>query len=532
MTEFKWWQTGVVYQIYPRSFYDSNGDGIGDLNGITAKMDYLASLGVDAIWISPIYTSPMADFGYDVADYCDIDPIFGTLDDFDRLLAAAHERGLRVILDWVPNHTSDQHPWFLESRSSRDNPKRDWYIWRDPKPDGSPPNNWVSYFGGSAWEWDEHTQQYYLHLFVKEQPDLNWRNPEVVEAMMDTLRFWLDRGVDGFRMDVIGLIFKDAQLRDEPPKISPPSDYGLAEYETVYSGYQMETHDMLKRIRQLIDSYGDRVAIGEVWSDRRSRWARFYGNRLDELHLPFNFTLMDQPWDASAMRNDVDKLEVALPYGAWPNYVLANHDRPRIGTRYGPQARRVAGMLLLTLRGTPTLYHGDEFGMLNGEVPPDKIKDPPGLIKGPEHSRDGTRTPLQWDDGPYAGFSTVEPWLPIGETYKTINVAAAEADPKSILHMYRALLRLRRETPALNRGHYRPLDTPYNRGIFAFLREWEDERRLIVLNFGGAEETVDLHYIAPQGEIVLSTEMDRQETISLDAIRLRPHEGLLIAYQV
>lgn len=531
MTDFKWWQTGVVYQIYPRSFFDGNGDGIGDLIGIRHKLDYIVDLGVDAIWISPIFVSPMADFGYDVADYTDIEPIFGTMQDFDDLLAAAHERGLKVILDWVPNHTSDQHEWFKASRSSRDNPKRDWYIWRDPAPDGGPPNNWVSYFGGSTWAFDEATGQYYLHLFVKEQPDLNWRNPDVVEAMFDTLRFWLDKGVDGFRMDVVGLIFKDEDMRDNPPKEGDSGSYGIAEQETVYSGYQMETHDMLKRIRALIDEYDDRVAIGEVWSDDRSRWVRFYGDNLDELHLPFNFTLMDQPWDAKAIRADVDNLEVSLPEGGWPNYVMANHDMPRIGTRFGMDARRLAGMLLLTLRGTPTLYMGDEIGMINGEVPPDKIQDPPALIKGPEYGRDGVRTPFQWDTSTFAGFSSVEPWLPVGSTYLEINAAAAEADPTSILHMYRALLKLRREMPALHKGHYRPIDTSKHPTIYAFVRRWEDQRVLVVMNFGADARTVDLHYLAPSGTLLLTTEMDRaDETINLDAINIAANTGLIVQF--
>jgi alpha-glucosidase len=328
-----WWQRGVVYQIYPRSFMDSNGDGIGDLPGIIQKLDYLNdgsqnSLGIDAIWLSPFQRSPMADFGYDVADYCD----------FDRLVEETHRRGMKIIIDYVPNHTPDQHAWFVESRSSRDNPKRDWYIWRDPKPDGSPPNNWGSFFGGPAWTLDPTTGQYYLHQFVKEQPELNWHNSEVRQAMLDVLRFWLDRGVDGFRMDVIGLLIKDTELRDNPP--NPNARPDLPENDLhgrqlhVYTEDQDGVHDIIKDIRALLDSYPDKCAIGELWGPME-RWVRYYGKNRNELHLPFNFRLMWLPWSAQAMRASVDEMEAALPPFAWPNYVLGNHDQARMATRFG-----------------------------------------------------------------------------------------------------------------------------------------------------------------------------------------------------
>ena len=531
---FQWWQRGVVYQIYPRSFKDTTANGVGDLQGIIEKLDYLNdgspdSLAVDAIWISPFYPSPMVDFGYDVSDYCDVDPLFGDLATFDRLVAEAHRRNMKVIIDWVPNHTSDQHPWFVESRRSRENPKREWYIWRDPKPDGSPPNNWGSFFGGPAWTLDTETGQYYLHQFVPEQPDLNWRNPEVRDAMFETLRYWLDRGVDGFRMDVIGLIIKDEQLRDNPPDPDAlpdlPKNDLFHRLLQVYKMDQDEVHEVLKEIRQVLDAYEERVAIGELWGPL-PRWIKYYGEDGDELHLPFNFRLMRQPWQAKAMRQSVDELETALPGFAWPNYVLGNHDIPRLVSRFGGQAQaRVAAMMLLTLRGTPTLYYGDELGMENGVIPPDKIQDPQGINLGPEWSRDVARTPMQWDDGSYAAFSTVEPWLPVSADYQSQNVASQSADPTSMLNLYRRLLRYRRSSPALQWGSYQPLDVEED--CFVYLREVDGERRLVALNF------VDkAHHLSIPGEawgrVVLSTHPDREELVDLSRLHLRPYEGIIV----
>jgi alpha-glucosidase len=530
-----WWQRGVVYQIYPRSFMDSNGDGIGDLQGIIQKLDYLNdgtqnSLGVDAIWLSPFQPSPMADFGYDVSDYCDVDPMFGDLQDFDRLVAEMHQRGMKIIIDYVPNHTSDQHDWFIESRSSRDNPKRDWYIWRDPKPDGSPPNNWGSFFGGPAWTLDEKTGQYYLHQFVKEQPELNWRNPDVRQAMFDVLRFWMERGVDGFRMDVVGLLIKDAELRDNPPNPDAPAD--LAENDLhgrllhTYTEDQDEIHDIIKDIRRVLDSYPDRCGIGELWGPL-PRWVRYYGENGDGLHLPFNFRLMWQPWDAAAMRKSVDDLEAALPSFAWPNYVLGNHDHPRMATRFGGQAQaRLAGMMLLTLRGTPTVYYGDELGIEDVPIPPEKVQDPQGLNLGFERTRDVARTPMQWDASPQAGFTTGEPWLPTSPDFQTRNVAVQSEDPTSIYNFYRRLFKLRKNSAALQGGSYRPLDAAGN--CYVYLREHDGERKLVVLNFADqpAEVSVSLE---GEGKVVLSTAVDRQENVSLASLRLRPYEGLIIA---
>ncbi|MGH2411424.1 MAG: alpha-amylase family glycosyl hydrolase, partial [Chloroflexota bacterium] len=373
---YQWWQTGVIYQIYPRSFMDANGDWTGDLAGIHQRLDYLQWLGVDALWLSPIYPSPMADFGYDVANYVDVDPLFGDLGDFDRLLAEVHQRGMRLLLDFVPNHTSDQHPWFVASRASRENPKRDWYIWGDPMPNGGPPNNWTSFFGGDAWTLDPTTGQYYLHLFDYRQPDLNWRNPEVRAAMYDAMRFWMERGVDGFRVDVMWLMIKDAQLRDNPPNPSwNIGDSPNTRQIMHYSADQPETHQIVREMRALLDSYGERVLIGEIYLPL-PRLLTYYGDNLDEAHLPFNFQLVRLPWQAAVVRQAVEDYEAALPRGAWPNWVLSNHDNSRIASRFSPAQARVAQMLLLTLRGTPTCYYGDELGMRDGVIPPELEVDP------------------------------------------------------------------------------------------------------------------------------------------------------------
>ena len=389
-----WWQTGVIYQIYPRSFLDSNRDGIGDLPGITSKLDYLQWLGVDALWLSPMYPSPMADFGYDISDYTDVHPLFGTLQDFDTLLEQAHQRNLKVILDYVPNHTSDEHPWFQMSRSSRTNEKRDWYMWRDPSPDGGPPNNWLSNFGGSAWQFDEQTGQYYLHIFDVKQPDLNWRNPDVRQAMYDVLRFWLDRGVDGFRIDVLSRMLKDEQFRDNPiNKDWKEGDPLMYRQLSQYTQDLPEIHEIVQEMRVVADHYDERVLIGEIYLPVE-RVMQYYGEQLDEVHLPFNFQLVTtSTWEAGTIRQIVDTYEAALPSGAWPNWVLGNHDKPRIASRVGREQSRAAQMLLLTLRGTPTCYYGDELGMVNVPVPRELIYDPPGKVN-PQYSRDPERSPF------------------------------------------------------------------------------------------------------------------------------------------
>lgn len=526
---YPWWQTSTIYQVYPRSFCDNNGDGVGDLAGITSKLDYLRWLGVDALWLSPMYPSPMADFGYDISDYTNVHPLFGTLEDMDTLLEQAHQRDLKVILDFVPNHTSDEHPWFQESRSSRVNAKRDWYIWRDPAPDGGPPNNWTSHFGGSAWQFDEQTGQYYLHLFDVKQPDLNWRNPLVRQAMYDVLRFWLKRGVDGFRVDVIWLLLKDEQFRDNPPNPAwKPGDLSIMRYIPLYTGDQPGIHDIIREMRATLDEYGERVLIGEIYLPVE-RLVQYYGEQLDEAHLPFNFQFVTMPtWEASAVRRAVDDYEAALPSGAWPNWVLGNHDRSRIATRVGRDLARVAQMLLLTLRGTPTCYYGDELGMQDGVVPPELMHDPQGK-DDPQYSRDPARTPMQWDTSLLAGFSpagTAATWLPVADDYQAYNVAVEQKDPRSFLALFRSLLALRHSLPALVVGSQQSIDQP-NTSCFVYARQHDDQRCLIALNFSHEEQLITLPE-TDQGRILLSTHLDREGTIALSEIRLRPHEGLVI----
>ncbi|MDT7855780.1 alpha-amylase family glycosyl hydrolase [Rubrivirga sp. S365] len=514
-----WWQTRVVYQIYPRSFQDANGDGIGDLAGVTERLPYVAeTLGIGAVWLSPFYPSPQADFGYDVSDYRDVDPQFGTLDDFDALAARCHELDLKLIVDFVPNHSSDQHAWFQESRAGRESAKRDWYVWSDPKPDGSPPNNWLSHFGGPAWTLDEATGQMYLHSFLHEQPDLNWRNPEVEAEMLDTLRFWMDRGVDGFRIDVAHSILKDPQMRDNPPRTAPPEGAfkSLGEYDTqlhVHDKAHADVHDAFARIRRTVDGHSDaeRVAIGEIHEFDLDRWASFYGKptgdgHLSGLHMPFNFGLLNVEWTAADVRAHVDAVEAALPDGAWPNYVLGNHDEPRLATRLGPESVRLAGLLLLTLRGTPTLYYGDELGMPDVDVPLDQRKDPWAERSGdPTLSRDGCRTPMAWDGSPSAGFSTAPPdalWLPLHASHDRVNVEAELADPDSHLAFYRRALAVRRETPALQTGAYSGLDGVPD-GVFGFTR---GDDALVLLHFGGGAVHVDLPARFRDGRVALSTD--------------------------
>ncbi|MES2270129.1 MAG: alpha-amylase family glycosyl hydrolase [Pseudomonadota bacterium] len=477
-----WWESGVIYQVYPRSFQDSDGDGIGDLAGLSARLDYIAALGVDAIWLSPIFPSPMADFGYDVADYCGIDPMFGDLAAFDSLLAAIHARGLKLILDFVPNHSSDQHPWFLASRSSRDDPKRDWYIWRDPAPGGGPPNNWISDFGGSAWEWDARTGQYYLHAFLKEQPDLNWRNPALRDAMMDVLRFWMDRGVDGFRIDVLWHIVKAEGLPDNPQNphwtpVQTERDKLIQRHSTD----QPEAHAIAADMRALADGYGERVLIGEIFlpNDRHARW---YGAPdRPQVHLPFNFQLIENDWNAATLNRIIADYEASLPPFGWPNWVIGSHDAPRIAARIGEAQARVAAMLLLTLRGTPTLYQGDEIGIGPVDIPPDRIRDPqhwrqPTLDIG----RDRSRTPMPWDASANAGFTTGKPWLPLNADWPVRNVDAQLADPVSMLALYRALIALRRVTRALAIGGI--AIAVGDSDVLAYERWHDDDRLLIALN--------------------------------------------------
>jgi alpha-glucosidase len=529
----RWWQTGVVYEIYPRSFADADGDGTGDLAGITSKLDYLAWLGVDAIWLAPFYPSPMADFGYDVADYTGVDPLFGTLDDFDALLAAAHQRGIRVVVDYVPNHTSDRHPWFVESRSSRANSKRDWYVWRDAKPDGSPPNNWLSMFGGPSWEWDETTGQSYLHTFLREQPDLNWRNPQVSEAMFDVARWWLDRGVDGFRIDVAPMVMKDPGLRDNPPNPSPtPNELArLGAWSTqlhLNDHAHPDMHELYRSFRAMLDAYpGERVSIGELHHPDYDTWARYYGERQDEIHVPFNFHLTYAPWDAGAVRAAIEGVQGVLPAGAWASWVLGNHDQPRFASphRAGRKQAKAGMLLLLTLRGTPTIYYGEEIGMVDVPVATGDARDPVEK-REPGRGRDPQRTPMQWDAGPNAGFARADatPWLPLAADAERVNVAAQADDPHSLLTLTRRLLRLRREHPVLHLGDFEPFGTTPD-GTYAFRRTSADGRLTVVLNLTDEARAIP---DAGPGRILIGTRGDR-EGDSLDAmVELAPNEALVV----
>lgn len=482
--QIPWWQSGVVYQIYPLSFADSNGDGLGDLAGIRARLPYLLQLGVDALWISPFYPSPLADFGYDVSDYCNVDPRFGTLADFDALVAEMHRVGLRVILDFIPNHSSDQHPWFQEARRSRDNPRRNWYVWQDPKPDGGPPSNWLSEFGGSAWHLDEATGQYYLHSFLKEQPDLNWRNPEVRQAMCDVLRFWVQRGVDGFRVDAIHHLFKDTELRDNPK--NPDYRPGMLPRRQLIRRYTTdlpEVHEAAREMRAALGPGSERLLIGEAYLPF-DRLMHYYGAQLDGFHLPFNFHLIETRWDAALLGPMIASYEAHLPAGAWPNWVLGNHDRSRIASRVGPAQARVAAVLLCTLRGTPTLYYGDELGMRDVPIAPEQVHDPfeknvPGLGLG----RDPERTPMHWSAAKYAGFSSAEPWLPVAADYAQVNVERQDKEPGSMLALYRALLALRRAEPALSIGSYAALEVPPP--LLGYVRQHQERQLGVLLNLSG-----------------------------------------------
>jgi alpha-glucosidase len=512
-----WWQSAVIYEIYPRSFQDSNGDGIGDLDGIIQRLDYLVELGVDAIWVAPIYPSPMADFGYDVADYCGIDPVFGTMREFDRLLEEAHRRGLKVVLDFVPNHSSDHHPWFIESRSSRENPKRDWYLWRDE------PNNWMSNFGGSGWERDRQTNQYYYHSFLKEQPDLNWRNPAVRTAMYDALRFWLDKGVDGFRVDVMWLLIKDDEYRDNPPDphFAPGQSSGNS-LLPIFNSNRPEVHDVVAEMRAVIDSYPVRVLIGEIYLPMKDLMT-YYGQNLDGANLPFNFMLLQSAWSAQAVGQVISGYMTMLPPGAWPNWVLGNHDNARIATRVGISQAAIAAMLLLTLPGTLTIYYGEEIGMTDALIRPENVRDPaerrqPGIGMG----RDPERSPMTWDCSERAGFTLGQPWLPLGADHQVVNVEVEEPDGASMLNLYCRLIALRRTHPTLVGGQLRSLTTLGN--LLSFERVADNERLVIFLNFGQSPVRA-----ATNPGIILAGTDFRRDTERVDnLIELQGSEGLVV----
>lgn len=523
-----WWQAGVFYQLIIRSFQDSDGDGNGDLNGLVERLDYLQWLGADVLWLSPFYPSPLVESGYDVSDFTGVHPLFGTLEIFDRLLAAAHQRGMRIIIDFVPNHTSDQHPWFVESRSNRQNPRRDWYVWADPAPDGGPPNNWVSVFGGSSWTLDPATNQYYYHSFMAEQPDLNWHNPAVHGAVFDAMRFWLERGVDGFRMDAIWHLFQDHQLRDNPAN---PDYHGRtaddppdAQVIPRFTRDRPEMHTLLAEMRRLVDGYPDRLLAGELYLPVE-RLVTYYGLEAPELQLPFNLLLGQTPWTVSDIARFVNDYMTALPQGAWPSWTIGTHDYARVVTRIGPAQARVAALLLLTLPGTPTIFYGDEIGMANVQLPPDQIEDPQHTA-WPGHGRDPARTPMQWEDSPGAGFTTGKPWKQIGANLATVNVATQRDDPYSLLSLYRRLIALRRQEAVLVGGAY--LAVSQEEPIFAYRRSGGQRQFIVVLNMGARPHSFTGIDEGHFGRIVLSSYLDRDGEPVEGELRLRSDEGVVL----
>ena len=501
MSDAPWWRGAVIYQIYPRSFQDSDGDGVGDLPGIIDRLDYVASLGVDAIWISPFFKSPMADYGYDIADFRDVDPVFGTLEDFDRLLAKAHALGLKVMIDQVPSHTSNQHAWFEESRRSRDNPKADWYVWADPREDGTPPNNWLSIFGGPAWQWEPRRGQYYLHNFLAAQPDLNFHHPEVPDAALDHLRFWLDRGVDGFRLDSINFCFHDEQLRDNPAKpaeqrvgrgFSPDSPYAYQRH--LFNNTRPENLAFLKRLRALLDAYPDRVALGEVSSeDSLATMAEYTGDQ--HLHTSYSFELLSAEHSAGYIRGTVQALERGMPQG-WPCWAISNHDSVRVRTRWAaPDAPdHVASLfsaLACSLRGSVCVYQGEELGLPEADVPFEALRDPYGITFWPDSKgRDGCRTPMPWRDAPQGGFTDGTPWLPLDGRHRRLSVETQEGDETSPLNRFRRFLQWRRRRPAMKWGDIRLLDVP--EPLLAIERRFGDDVVLAVFNLGSEPVTVPL----------------------------------------
>jgi alpha-glucosidase len=486
----QWWQHAVFYEIYPRSFADSNNDGVGDLKGITSKMGYLHELGVDAIWISPCYPSPQVDFGYDVSDYENIDPMYGTLADFDRMAAEGKKQKIRIIMDYVINHTSDQHKWFLASKSSKTSPYRNWYMWRDGKGENQPPNNWISEFGGSAWKFDPTTGQYYYHYFYAEQPDLNWNNPAVEKAMFDVTRWWYKRGVAGFRLDAVDTLFEDPDLRDNPV-LPGKNKYGDPLTQEIHNKKLPGVHDVLKNLRKVADE-NDAVLIGETWTKNIDELKLYYGEHNNELQLPmdFMFTRVDKLSPAEFRR----QIAAADSAGGWPTWVISNHDIVRSYNRYGDGVHnddiaKLMGALYLTLRGTPIMYYGEELGMENNDPKrPEDVKDPIGRRGWPvEKGRDGERTPMQWSEAANAGFSNHDPWLPVPESYKTHNVASESKDPNSVLEFYRKVLTLRHENSALLEGTYQALNEE-DANVLSYVRSYKGKSVLVALNMSGAAQ--------------------------------------------
>ena len=521
-----WFWQGVAYEIYPRSFYDSNGDGVGDLKGITAKLDYLRQLGIGAIWLCPFYTSPMADFGYDVADYYDVDPVFGSLEDFSELVQQAHTRGIKVLVDLVVNHTSDEHSWFKESRESRDNPKRDWYLWQPPHPSGSPPNNWRSVFGGSAWEYDSMTSQYYLHSFSVKQPDLNWTNPEVRAAIKSVITFWLNLGVDGFRADAVNWMSKDMLLRDDPPNPTAPQsnkfDYDALQHKFSEEGPQL--YNYLKDITEDFGNYSGRFVVVEVSpnsSDQVQEYLKFY-EYVDERHCaPFIFEPIFFSNEIMRLKDFVDRFQSQLKPDYLPIYTLGTHDKPRLASRVGSGPLRLMAMMQLTLPGMPFIYYGEEIGMHDVVIPAGQQKD---IMYGSQ-SRDASRTPMQWDISRNAGFSQGLPWLPVSDDYTELNVQVELAQSGSLLHFYRALIRLRNDSPVLRYGAYQGLDL--GNDIYGYARHLDGQRMVVVMNFRSESATVPLGEL--KGRIILATDATPPELSGV--LQLGAEQGVIIALE-
>jgi alpha-glucosidase len=500
-----WWRGGVIYQIYPRSFADSNGDGVGDLPGITQHLDYVAKLGADAVWLSPIFKSPMKDFGYDVSDYCDVDPLFGTLVDFRAMVNRAHDLGLRVMIDQVLSHTSDQHAWFAESRASRNNPKADWYVWADAKDDGNPPNNWLSIFGGSAWQWDTRRRQYYLHNFLTSQPDLNYHNPDVVTAILGTVKFWLELGVDGYRLDTANYYFHDKQLRDNPgrgqPKGNDPAVNDVNPYGWQYHKFdktQPENLGFLRQLRALLDQYPNTTMVGEIGDDDGLTIMAEYTSGTDKLHMAYSFDLLG-PDSSSTYLHDLMTRFAEKNATGWPSWALSNHDVVRVGSRWGGESAdlrklRVAAAFQMCLRGSPCLYQGDELGLPEAQVAYEDLQDPYGITMWPEFKgRDGCRTPMPWDaKAADLGFGSgaQKPWLPLTEAYRALAVSKQDNDPTSLLNFYRALLTWRKGQAVLLHGDQRLL--PVHKQVMAFVREHEGQQVLCAFNFSDSAASMDL----------------------------------------
>ncbi len=532
MPEDQWYRRATLYHIYPLSYADANGDGYGDIRGIIDHLDYLNdgtadSLGVTAIWLSPVYQSPMADWGYDVADHRAIDPRFGTMADFDELLAKLHERGVKLLMDFVPNHTSILHKWFVQSRASRQNAHRDWYIWADPAADGGPPNNWLSYFGGPAWTLDEASGQYYLHTFLPEQPDLNWRNPKVRDAMLDTLRFWLDKGVDGFRTDAVLGIIKDKQLRNDVPNpnyragVSDPAD----ELLRVHSASQSELGGVIGSFCDVLAEQESRFLLSEAYLNIPGLHEMYDACRRHPVHAPFNFNLMSLAWSAKAYRSFIDEYEAALGPEDWPNYVLGNHDRHRLASRVGAQRARLLAVLQLTLRGLPVVYYGEELGLPDTPIRDSDVRDPWELrVAGRGLGRDPERTPMPWTGENGVGFTSSTPWLPIGSAAARLNVETESREPNSSLNLYRHLIHLRSQSPALIEGDYRSLDMG-NVEVYGYVRETETQRFVMVLNFSAERQTAVVH--GSMGVWVAGTHVAEGDGLAQEGgnLELQPYEG-------